>query len=145
MFRKLVSISSTLMIAAACVVSAQAAGNVQLERNAIMKNVGAATGVAARMVKGQMPFDAVAAQLAMRTMNSAALGFGYMFPEGTETGSKTRASSKIWSDRAGFDAATAKFVKDTSAKVTDLASLKAAFGAAASNCGSCHKAYRLEK
>ena len=125
-------------------VHASAAGDAAVERQALMSHVGAATGAAAKMVKGEIPFDLVAAQLAMRTLNSAALGFGYMFPEGSETGAKTEAAPAIWSDRAGFDAAVQKFVKDTSAPVTDLDSLKSAFGAAAANCGACHRAYRTK-
>ena len=51
--------------------------------------------------------------------------------------------------RAGFDAAVAKFQADTAsgiaAKPASLDDFKAAFGAAAANCGSCHKAYRVKK
>ncbi|EFL89425.1 cytochrome c [Ahrensia sp. R2A130] len=119
-------------------------GGAAAERQALMKNVGAATKVAAGMVKGEVAFELAAAQMAMATMNSAALGFGYMFPEGSETGAKTEASPKIWSDNEGFQKLVAKFAADTSGKVTDLASLKEAFGAAASNCGTCHKAYRVK-
>lgn len=135
----------TLIAAAGLVATssfALGAGDAAKERQSIMSNVGGATKVLAGMAKGQVPFDAVAAQMAVKTMNSAALGFGYMFPEGSETGSKTEASSKIWSDRAGFDKMVAKFVSDTSATVTDMDTLKQAFGGIAANCGACHKAYR---
>ncbi|MEP1205822.1 MAG: cytochrome c [Rhizobiaceae bacterium] len=134
------------MVAASFVLaaSAEAAGDVAADRQALMKQNGAATRVLAGMVKGQTPFDAVAAQLAFRTLNTAALGFGHMFPEGSQTGANTEAAATIWSDRAGFDAAIAKYVADTSAAITDLDSLKTAFGAAASNCGSCHKSYRTK-
>ncbi len=124
--------------------TAIASGDVAQERQTLMGNVGAATGVGAKMVKGEVEFDAVAAQLVLRTMNTAGLAFGYMFPEGSETGAKTEAAPAIWSDRAGFDAAVNKFTADTSAKVTDLDSFKAAFGAATANCGACHKAYRVK-
>ncbi|MEM8750175.1 MAG: cytochrome c [Pseudomonadota bacterium] len=126
--------------------SAFAAGDAPTERQTLMGNVGAATGAGAKMVKGEVEFDLVAAQLALRTMNTAGLAFGYMFPDGSQTGAKTEASPKIWEDRAGFDAAVNKFIADTSGaeKVTDLESFKAAFGAATANCGSCHKAYRVK-
>ncbi|NKB53385.1 MAG: cytochrome C556 [Rhizobiaceae bacterium] len=135
-----------MMIAASLVFigSAQAAGDAAKERQAVMKQNGAAIRALAQMAKGQTPFDAAAAQLAMRTMNTAALGFGYMFPEGSETGSKTRAAPAIWSDRAGFDAAVAKYIAATSVTISDLGGLKAAMGAVGPNCGSCHKAYRTE-
>ena len=139
-----VSLAASLALVS---VSAVASGDAPKERQALMGNVGAATGAGAAMVKGEVEFDAVAAQLVLRTMNTAGLAFGYMFPEGSETGSNTEAAPAIWSDRAGFDAAVNKFVTDTSsaAKITDLDSFKAAFGAATANCGACHKAYRVKK
>ena len=121
-----------------------AGGDAAVERQSLMKLNGGATRTLAGMVKGQAPVDAEKAQAAMNILNAAALGFGYMFPEGSQTGAETEAAPAIWSDRAGFDAAVAKYVKDTTATITDMDSLKAAFGAAASNCGSCHKAYRTK-
>ena len=118
-------------------------------RKAMMKNVGAATGAGAAMAKGEADFNAVTAELVLRTMNNAALGFGELFPDGSDSGGKTTASPKIWEDRAGFNAALAKFANDTAsgiaAKPADLDAFRAAFGAAASNCGACHKAYRVQK
>ncbi len=115
------------------------------ERQLVMSNVGAATGLGAKMVKGEVPFDAATAELVFRVLNSSAHGFGYMFPEGSETGAKTEASPKIWEDRAGFDAQIAKFVSDTAdVKPVDLDSFKTAFGTATENCGACHKAYRVK-
>ncbi len=148
MFNSVFKISTTLaLIASATMFStfAIASGDVAKERQTLMKNVGAATGAGAAMVKGEVEFNAVAAQLVLRTMNNGGLGFGYMFPEGSETGSETEAAPAIWSDRAGFDAAVNKFVAETSATVTDLDGFKAAFGVATANCGACHKAYRVKK
>lgn len=137
--------TAVLMAAGTASVPVNAAGDAAVERQALMKNVGAATRSASAMVKGEVEFNAVAAQMAMATLHNAALGFGYMFPEGSETGAETEASPAIWSDRDGFNKVVGKFVADTSAKVTDLESLKSAFGAATSNCGTCHKAYRVKK
>lgn len=118
-------------------------------RKAIMQNVGAATGAGATMVKGEAEFNAVTAALVLRTMNAAALGFGELFPEGSESGGKTTAAPSIWDDRAGFDMVLAKFQSDTAAgiasKPADLDAFKAAFGAATANCAACHKEYRVKK
>ena len=140
------AIFSTAMVTGFMMISSavNAAGDAAAERQALMKHVGQTTGILARMTKGQMEFDAVTAQTALNVLNASALGFGYMFPEGSETGADTEAAPSIWSDRAGFDAAVAKYAKDTSAKITDMDSLKAAFGAAASNCSACHKSYRTK-
>ncbi len=97
-------------------------------------------------MKGEMDFDPVAAQLTFNTMNAAANGYGYLFPEGSDSGNETEASPKIWEDKAGFDAAVAKFIADTKdIKITDMDSFKSAFGAATKNCGACHEAYRIKK
>lgn len=118
-------------------------------RKAMMKNVGAATGAGAAMVKGEAEFNAVTAALVLRTMNTAALGFGELFPPGSETGGETTAAPSIWKDDVGFKSALTKFQQDTAsgiaAKPANLDDFKAAFGAAAANCGACHKAYRIKK
>ena len=69
------------MVASATLFSASAiaSGDAAKERQALMKNVGAATGAGAAMVKGEVEFNAVAAQLVLRTMNNGGLAFGYMF------------------------------------------------------------------
>jgi len=129
---------------AATATTSIAAGDAPAERQALMKHVGAATQAGAAIAKGDVEFNAVTAQLVLRTLNTAGLAFGYMFPDGSQTGAKTEASPKIWEDRAGFDAAVNKFITDTSANVTDLDSFRAAFGAATANCGACHKAWRVK-
>lgn len=125
-----------------CLAGAAISADPILDRQAVMKNTGAATGAGAKIMKGEAPFDLTTAQLILRTMNNAAHGLGYMFPAGSETGHKTRAKQAIWDDAAGFQAAVAKFAADSSAQVTDEASFKAAFGAVTKNCGTCHEAYR---
>ncbi|MEX3008653.1 cytochrome c [Hoeflea sp. TYP-13] len=139
------AITLAVLLSAGLVGSSLAADDPSKDRQGIMKNVGAATGVGAKMVKGEMEFDPVAAQLVFNTMNAAANGYGYLFPEGSESGNETEASPKIWQDKAGFNAAVAKFIADTNVKITDMDSFKAAFGAATKNCGSCHEAYRIKK
>lgn len=118
-------------------------------RKALMQNVGAAAGAGGAMLKGQVPFNAVTAELVLRTMNAASLGFGELFPKGSETGGKSTAAPSIWEDRDGFNKAMAKFQADTAAgvvsKPADLDAFKVAFGGAASNCGACHKAFRIKK
>ena len=133
------------VILSACMAGTAISADVILERQALMKNIGAAAGAGGKMMKGEAEFDLATAQLVLKTMNTAALGMGYMFPEGSETGHKTRAASAIWSNSSGFADAVAKFVTDTGGNVTDEASFKAAFGAATQNCGSCHEGFRTAK
>ena len=120
-----------------------------VDRQAMMKNVGAAMRVAAGMVKGKIPYEALAAELAMRTMSSTALGYPAMFPAGSESGADTEAAPAIWSNAAGFATASAKFAADAG-KAAEAAkggadAFKAAFGAVAQNCKACHQDFRIKK
>lgn len=120
-------------------------------RRAIMANVGDAARMGGAMLKGQMEYNEIAGQLILRVMNQAALGVGELFPKGTETGGKTTASAKVWEDKAGFNAALAKFQSDTAASIMkpeeaeffDQESFAAAFSIVTKNCASCHKVFRI--
>jgi cytochrome c556 len=117
-------------------------------RRAIMKNVGGATKTASGLAKGDMPYDGLKAQDALRVYIDAAKRMPALYPKGTETGGDTTASPKIWSDEAGFKAAFMKFEKDSEAalgKTKDLESFKTAFAELSKNCQSCHENYRIKK
>ncbi len=138
------------IVAALGAVTLNAAGHDPVEqRIALMKANGAAAGVLGKMVQGENPFDAAAALAAITEMRDIAAGFGDLFPEGSETGPNSTANSTIWSDRAGFDAALAKYLADTQAAVDtppqSLEELGASFGAIASNCRACHQTYRIPR
>lgn len=120
------------------------------DRKAKMKDVGKNLGIIGKMVKGETDFNGEAALAAYVAMASAGTGFGELFPEGTETGGKTTASPKIWSDRAGFEAAGKQFGEDLTAAIqagapANVDALKASFGSVAKNCKACHTDYRVKK
>ncbi len=146
--RKAGIVLSAVLIGASVPALAQDTAPIEA-RQAMMKNVGAAMKIAGGMAGGQIAYDPVAAALAMRTMNTAANGFGALFPVGSEQGSNTEAGARIWSDRADFNAKLAAFRRDTVAAIENAAggleSYKAAFGAVAKNCKGCHEAYRVKR
>lgn len=147
MMRK--TILATTLLAAAVALPALAAEDPIAQRQAIMKDNGKAIGTLAGMAKGQIPFDALAAEMAIRVMNASANGFGALFPEGSETGGDTEAKPEIWSNRADFEVKLAEFRAATegamSAPPADLDGVKAALGALGKTCGSCHETYRVKK
>jgi cytochrome c556 len=54
----------------------------------------------------------------------------------------------VWTERAKFDAAIAKFaadVKENEAKATNVEGLKIALGAVGKNCGGCHETFRAPR
>lgn len=118
-------------------------------RQALMKGNGASMGALGKMAKGGMAFDAAVALQALQALNKTATEFGALFPKGSETGMKTTAAPAIWSDMAGFDAAIAKFQTATSAALANPPKSKddlgAIMGSIGSNCGGCHKVFRVKK
>lgn len=133
---------------AAGLAAAPAGANPIEDRQAAMKQVGDAMKVVGAMMRGQRDYDAAAALAAFAAMNESAARYAGLFPEGSETGGDTEAAPAIWSDRAGFEEAVAKFESDTAAAVAaapaDMDAFRPVFGQVASNCKACHETYRID-
>lgn len=149
MLRSLTVIALALGVSAAAV-HAQT-GNAEdpiTKRRALMRANGAAAGLGGAMIKGEAPFSPAAANAVLANFRAVGHTFGDYFPEGSQTGD-TEASPRIWEDMAGFQAQLAEFRADAeqafAAKPQDLEAFRAAFGAVAENCRSCHEKYRIEK
>ena len=70
-----------------------------------------------------------------------------LYPDGTQTGHDTKAKAEIWSDRAGFEKASAAMVSAAeklgeTAKAGDKAAFATAFTALGQSCGGCHRNYK---
>lgn len=117
-------------------------------RQEMMKSVGTATGTLAKMIKGETPYDPVAAGLAMRLLFTTPSGFVTQFPEGSNS-DDSEASPKIWEDMAGFEKAAMDMQEAARAAIPassqGLDALKGAFASVASNCKACHENYRVKK
>lgn len=117
------------------------------DRKALMKERGGIMQILGPIAQAKQPFDAAVVMEALEKLNANAqrADVAALWPEGSDQGD-TRSLPKIWEDMAGFQAATDKFKADTAAAVEanpqDLAAFQAVFGPVASNCGSCHEAYR---
>lgn len=118
-------------------------------RQHLMEETRDAAKVIGGMVKGEKPFDAEAAMMALKVWKKTATEAGDLFPEGSETGHDTEAKSTIWSDRAGFDEKMAVFntkVDEAIAASPDsVEALKAVAGPVFQSCKGCHDGYRVEK
>lgn len=145
---------SVLAVALSCGVGVSIVPAQEIEdpigtRQALMKATGAAAKVGGGMAKGELAFDPVVASLVLATFNASSHAVGHYFPEGSETGQETKASPKIWEDRAGFEEKLVGFQQASAAAVTanpqDLDGFKTAFGDVAKNCKACHESYRVEK
>lgn len=129
--------------------SVAAAADALEDRQNLMKERGSLMRILAPIAQEKQPFDAATVLDALEKMNAnaqATTDVAALWPEGSDTGD-TESSPKVWEDMAGFQAANDKFAADTAAAVAaapqDLAAFQAVFGPVASNCGSCHEAYRM--
>ena len=109
--------------------------------------MGAHFGRIGAMAQGRVPFDAnVAAANADIVVTMSKLPYAG-FVEGTGGTEKGAPNAKVWSDRAGFDAAAKKMQDEVvklaaAAHSNNLDAMKAAFGSAGGACKACHDDYR---
>ncbi len=117
-------------------------------RKALMKNMGAQSGQAAKMLKGEEPFDLAKAKKLLETVAEDAAKAPALFPDTAKTGGETAALPAIWEKNDDFKARFAKLASEAKAaegSVKDEASFKAAFPAVGKECGGCHELYRAKK
>jgi cytochrome c556 len=112
----------------------------------VMKvTIAGAVRPAAMMTMGKQDYDAAAAKAAMQTIATAMATFPSLFPPGSEN-IKDRAGPAIWSDPAGFKAASDKLVADATAAAAaadqGLDAFKVAFAKVGENCQGCHEKFR---
>ncbi len=132
--------------------SAQSAENAIKARQAQMQLYSFYLGIIAAMVKGEVEYDAKAAQAAADGLNAAVnLDASAMWPQGSDNTNadlkvKTRAKPEIWST---YPAVVEKSnaLKEGTAKLASVASdgldaLKGAIGAAGAGCKGCHETFR---
>jgi len=117
------------------------------QRQNLMKNNQEQLRALTGMSRGQVPFNAAAAQAALQRIEQNAQQTPALFPAGSQQG-KTDALPVIWERKADFDARAAKLVQDARAAqagITDQASLQAAVQRVGQNCGGCHETYRRKQ
>jgi cytochrome c556 len=103
-----------------------------------------AFGAINAMNKGDVPFNAAAAQANANIIATLSTLPWAAFGAGTES---KNAKPEIWSDAAGFKASADKYVSaaaalDAAAKTGDAAQVKTAWAALGATCSACHKAYQ---
>ena len=139
-------VAAGLVIALATGSAALAASDLGAQREADMKAIGGSLKTGFDMVQGKTDFDAAKAKAAMETIVAKATEFPTLFPAGSES-ADTKASPKVWTDKADFEAHAAKLASDAKAAAAaadgGLDTFKPAIGAVAANCKACHQTYRL--
>jgi cytochrome c556 len=118
-------------------------------RKALMKHNSDGAKVLVAMMRGTAPYDAAKVAPVFSQWAETAQKLPGLFPDNSRTGEETRASPKIWENKADFDAKAAAFgkaVADNRDKAKEsLDGLKAAIGAVGDACDNCHQDYRLSR
>ncbi|QHO78178.1 cytochrome C [Bradyrhizobium sp. CCBAU 051011] len=145
--KRIVVVVAVLAFSAGAVVAQQD----QVKRTqAMMKDNGKNAGALSAMVKGEKPYDQATVNAAIGQFDDTAKNLPTLFPaslKGVKFEGDYSPSPKIWSDKAGFDAAIASFAKtvtEAKAKIKDLDSLKATMPAIGKECSNCHETFRVK-
>lgn len=117
-------------------------------RQAHMKLYAFNLGLLGGMAKGEVDYDASAAEAAAANLSAlASVDQTRYWPEGSDAEAlKTRALPDIWTKMDEFETAEDALIQATmsleEAAGTDLAALQGAMGDVGKACGGCHKPFR---
>lgn len=137
------ALAAGAMVGGATIAMAQ--GDPIAERKENRKQTAAAMRAIKGIIDAKGPTAGAVEQAAkLKTLEAA---FVKLFPAGSETGGETRALPTVWSDGAGFLAASknADMAYDKLAVAAgsgDMAALTAAFGDTGKACGACHEKFQ---
>lgn len=144
--RKIIVASASILIGTTALAHQGATGIVR-ERMDLMLDIGAQMKTVSQMLRGQVTYDADAAQAAMMQIQTHASVLPDMFPKGSGA-MLSEASPAIWEDPTGFNAIfteLASAANAAAAAASDPAELAVAFGRVAKTCTSCHEGYRIAR
>ena len=116
----------------------------------VMKGNGKNAGALGAIVKGEKPYEQATVDAALAQFEETASKLPTLFPEsikGLKADGDYSASSKVWEDKAGFDARIVSFskaLKEAKPRIKDLDTLKATFPAIGKECKDCHETYRVK-
>lgn len=103
-----------------------------------------------KMTKGDIPYDQKAADEAIANLETDVAKIAKTFevnPKQDVVNATYGASPKVWKNKADFDSKippVQKAIAQVKGKITDVASLKAAYTAINDRCTDCHETYRLK-
>jgi cytochrome c556 len=144
-FFKIAAIGAVLA-AGAAFAEGDATDPAAMEREKVMKAIGGAMGTLGGMAKGEVAYDAAAAEAAKAALVTAAGGVAAAFETQGGEDATSEAKPEIWTSWEDFvkksDALTAAA---TAADVSSAEAIGASLGAIGGACKDCHTTYRVMK
>lgn len=113
-------------------------------REDVMKAIGGAMGTLGGMAKGEVPYDAAAAEAAKTALVTAAGGIPVAFEAQGGADPTSEAKPEIWANWDDFaKKATALGAAATAADVSSAEAIGASLGVLGGACKDCHTTYRM--
>ena len=103
-----------------------------------------------KMTKGDIPYNQKAVDEAIANLEADVAKIAKTFevnPKQDVVNATYGASQKVWQNKADFDSKippVQKAIADVKGKITNVASLKAAYTAINDRCTDCHETYRVK-
>jgi len=141
-------VATTLLLGAGAVMAQQ---EVAVQQDNLMRSQAKSLyTVIQKMTKGDIPYDQKAVDEAIANLETDVAKIAKTFevnPKQDVVNATYGASPKVWKNKADFDSKSPpvqKAIAEVKGKITDVASLKAAYTAINDRCSDCHETYRLK-
>ena len=146
--KRILIVAGTLLLGAGAVMAQQ---EVAVQQDNLMRSIAKNQyGIILKMTKGEIPYDQKAVDDAIASLETDVAKIAKTFevnPKQDVVNSTYGSSPKVWQNKADFDSKippVQKAIAEVKGKVTDLASLKAAYTAMNDRCTDCHETYRVK-
>jgi len=146
--KRILIVAGTLLLGAGAVMAQQ---EVAVQQDNLMRSQAKSLyTVMQKMTKGDIPYDQKAVDEAIANLETDVAKIAKTFevnPKQDVVNATYGASPKVWKNKADFDSKippVQKAIAEVKGKITDVASLKAAYTAINDRCSDCHETYRLK-
>jgi cytochrome c556 len=146
--KRMMIVVSTLLLGVGAVMAQQ---EIAVQQDNLMRSIAKNQyGIIQKMTKGDIPYDRKAVDQAIESIEADVGKIAKTFainPKQDVVNATYGASSKVWQNKADFDSKippVQKAIAEVKGKITDVASLKAAFTAINDRCTDCHETYRVK-
>jgi cytochrome c556 len=146
--KRMMIVVSTLLLGVGAVMAQQ---EIAVQQDNLMRSIAKNQyGIIQKMTKGDIPYDRKAVDQAIESIEADVGKIAKTFavnPKQDVVNATYGASSKVWQNKADFDSKippVQKAIADVKGKITDVASLKAAYTAINDRCTDCHETYRVK-
>ena len=141
-------VATTLLLGAGAVMAQQ---QVAVQQDNLMRSQAKSLySVILKMTKGDIPYNQKTVDEAIANLEADVAKISKTFevnPKQDVVNATYGASPKVWQNKADFDSKippVQKAIADVKGKITDVASLKAAYTSINDRCNDCHETYRLK-